>query len=161
MAKANRRSRRSSLKQLPQIGSTTEQCKPVEDLFNSLGLRGLLLVNITAFGQNGRNAYASLTETDRKWQYRVVQFNMKDPLNAERQLNLLGEDGWVLHQVYSQGANNFATAAVFIKSAGEVVDEPQAGPEQTQEDSEPSGVANDNEGSGIHVQEGALQAVGS
>ena len=152
----NARRRRSSFKALPQIGNTTEQCAPVENLFNELGARGAFVLNINVFGSNGRSAHASLVETARRWQYRVISFNMKDPLLAQRTLDDYGEAGWLLHQVYSQGAHNYATAAVLIRP-GQAINEEEleAGPEQdASETSELGELAN-------NVAQGALETVGT
>lgn len=159
----DKRVRKSILKDLPQIGSASTQCKPAEDTLNALGHRGMLLLSVTTFGQNGRSAYASLIETSQKWQYKIIQFNMKDPLRAEQELNRHGEDGWVLQNVYSQGANNFATAAVLIRPAAELTDVVESGPEHecVPSDSEPLGITHSQreEGSGIHVASESLETV--
>ena len=104
---------------LPQIGLTTEQCAPIERQLNERGRYGWLLQSIVA---DHRFAFAAQLETDRKWEYRVLQFNMRDPLACERLNNRLGEDGYLLLTVYSQGVNNFATVAVFVRPSGEPAD---------------------------------------
>ena len=137
MARPKGAKNRAKITSLPQIGRTTEQCRGAEDKLNEFGLLGYRLLGITLNGHANREANAVFDATDRKWEYKVIQFSMRDPKVAEKTVNELGEDGWIFHQVYSQGANMFATALVLIRPSTKLAD---AGPEQELSDaSETSG----------------------
>lgn len=182
--KRNTSVKRNVFKPLPQIGPSTENCKPVENLLNDLGAYGTLVIGVTTHGHNGRDAFAMFAETPYRWQYKVVSCNMKDPLLAEQKIfKPLGEQGWMCQAIYSQGANNYATAAVFIRPAGKIeqtnelaadiarieaeraqrralAKASQSGPEQqdaTGDSEPPVNSLNDDEGSGNHVAQGALE----
>ena len=155
---AKQRKVRFKATDLPQIGRGTEQCKGVENRLNEFGIKGCMLLNVALDGNNNRHAVGVFAETPQRWTYKVVQFSMRDPRRAEEQANVLGDDGWIFHAVYSQGANMFATCAVFMKPLGELV-EKVAGPEQ--DSSAVSETADDSFGTeSIHVQELEGAAVG-
>ena len=139
---ASRRGRAShrpqiKLATLPQIGERTELCRGTENALNELGSLGWLLETVILTGHNNRHSQGMFINTTCRWEYKVIQFNTKDPSRAELIINELGQDGWLLRQVYAQGSHNFAQAAVLIRAVS------QEEPEST-------------EGNTGHVTEGAL-----
>lgn len=103
---------------LPQIGQRTEECRYTEAKLNEYGVKGCMLMAITTNGASNRYAHAAFMTTPQRWAYKVIQFSMRDPIQCEKILDKWGEDGWIIQNVYSQGA--MATACVLIKPMGEL-----------------------------------------
>lgn len=106
--------------ELPQIGQRTEECRYTEAKLNEYGVKGCMLLGVTTNGANNRYAHAVFMTTPQRWSYKVVQFSMRDPIQCDKILDKWGEEGWIFHAVYSQGANMMATACVLIKPMGEL-----------------------------------------
>ena len=111
---------RNRLVPVIQLGNSQGAMNAVANELDKFGEVGYELADISTFGNNNRFSFAGFVLSTYKWQYKLLQFSFKVPGLATEQLERLGAEGWELVTVYSQGANNMATAAVLKRPCGKV-----------------------------------------